>query len=231
MPMKKLNLTLSHREVRGGFILLFLVFVCIPYLLSLINQQLTRPLDAATLNFIYHTLNFIGVLIVFRHFLKQSMQQLSAQYLDIALYTVLGILLYFGLLLVLSRFILWVKPDFANLNDNNIAGQLDKRQAFVIIGTVIMAPFTEELLFRAHVFGHLYSKHPAIAYILSMCAFSVVHILGYVGSADITTLILSFLQYLPAGWVLAWTYTKTGTIFTPILIHTLINAIAIDTMR
>lgn len=230
MPMKKLNLTISHREVRGGFILLFLVFACIPYLLSILNQQLSAPLNAAALNFIYHTVNFIGVFMVFRWFLKESLQ-LPTQYTRILLYTVLGILIYFGLVVGLSRFILWLKPNFANLNDSNIAGQLDKQQTFVIIGTVIMAPFTEELLFRAHVFGHLYNKHPAMAYVLSMCAFSVVHILGYIGSADITTLLLSFLQYLPAGWVLAWTYAQTGVIFTPIIIHTLINAIGIYTMR
>lgn len=231
MPMKKLHLTVSGREIRSGFILLIMVFFCVPYLLSALNHQLTTPVDAVTLNFIYHTVNFIGVFVVFRWFLKESLQQLSMQYKRILLYTVLGILIYFGLVVALSRFILWIKPDFANLNDSNIAGQLNKQRIIVIIGTIIMAPFTEELLFRGHVFGHLYNKHPAAAYVLSMCAFSIVHILGYVGGADITTLLLSFLQYLPAGWVLAWTYAQTGVIFTPIIIHTLINAIGIYTMR
>lgn len=231
MPMKKLYPTVSDREIRSGFILLLLVFLCIPYLLSILNQQLSTPFDAATLNLIYHTVNFIGVFMVFRRFLKESLQQLSTQYTRILLYTVLGILIYFGLVVALSLFTLWIKPDFANLNDSNIAGQLDKQQLFVIIGTVIMAPFTEELLFRAHVFGHIYNNHPVTAYILSMCAFSIVHILGYIGVTDITTILLSFLQYLPAGWVLAWTYTQTGVIFTPILIHALINAIGIYTMR
>ena len=42
---------------------------------------------------------------------------------------------------------------------------------------------------------------------------------------------MCFVQYLPAGLMLAWSYEKSNTIVTPILIHTVINAIAIYSMR
>ena len=231
MSMKKLHLTVSDQEVRNGFFLLFSAFLCVPYLLSYLNQRLTTPIDPPSLNLIYHTVNLTGAIVVFSVFLKKSAQQLRIQLKSILVYAVIGLLVYFLMVIALSRFILWLKPDFANLNDHNIAHQLDTQWIFAVIGTVIMAPLTEELMFRGHLFGHLYNKSPAAAYLVSMCAFSLVHILGYVGNTNIATLLLSFLQYLPAGWVLAWAYAQTGSILTPIIIHTLINAIAIYTMR
>ena len=64
-----------------------------------------------------------------------------------------------------------------------------------------------------------------------MLLFSAIHILGYIGKASTLTLVLSFLQYLPAGLCLAWSYAKSETILTPIVIHTLINAWGIYEMR
>ena len=42
---------------------------------------------------------------------------------------------------------------------------------------------------------------------------------------------MCFVQYLPAGLILAWSYEKSNTILTPIAIHTVINAIGIYAMR
>ena len=56
-------------------------------------------------------------------------------------------------------------------------------------------------------------------------------VLGYIGSESVTTLVLCFVQYLPAGLCLAWTYTKADNIFAPIVVHALVNAIAIGAVR
>ena len=37
---------------------------------------------------------------------------------------------------------------------------------------------------------------------------------------------LSLVQYLPAGLILAWSYEKSQTLAAPIAIHTIINAIS-----
>ena len=42
---------------------------------------------------------------------------------------------------------------------------------------------------------------------------------------------MAFLQYLPAGLCLAWAYTKADTIFAPILIHAIINAVSIGLVK
>ena len=59
----------------------------------------------------------------------------------------------------------------------------------------------------------------------------MIHVMGYIGQFDWLTLVLCFLQYIPAGLWLAWAYEKSDSIFAPMLIHTAINAIGIYAMR
>ena len=66
---------------------------------------------------------------------------------------------------------------------------------------------------------------------ISAAVFAAVHVVGYLGSAQELTLVLAFIQYLPAGLVLGWAYEKSGTIFAPMMIHTVINAMGIWAMR
>ena len=51
------------------------------------------------------------------------------------------------------------------------------------------------------------------------------------GSTDWKTLLVCFLQYLPAGIALAGAYEVSGTIIVPMLMHITINLIAIVAMR
>jgi len=49
--------------------------------------------------------------------------------------------------------------------------------------------------------------------------------------ADIGTLFLCFLQYLPAGFALAFCYRRSGSIFAPILVHMVVNQTGMLLMR
>ena len=64
-----------------------------------------------------------------------------------------------------------------------------------------------------------------------MAAFSAVHIIGYAGVYSPLHLVLAFLQYLPAGIWLAWCYTKSGSIFGPIVMHAIINLYSLNLLR
>ena len=63
------------------------------------------------------------------------------------------------------------------------------------------------------------------AYAISAAVFCAVHVLSYVGRYEPALLALNFLQYLPAGLILAWAYEKSGSILCPILIHMGVNAL------
>ena len=91
----------------------------------------------------------------------------------------------------------------------------------------MLVPLAEECFFRGLLFRNLYSWSPVAAYLISMAAFSAIHVVGYIGTASPLHLLVSFLQYLPAGYCLAWCYHQTGTIITPIIMHTLTNAMSV----
>ena len=101
----------------------------------------------------------------------------------------------------------------------------------MVIGTVVLVPPAEECLFRGLIFRSLYKKSHWAAYILSILAFAVIHIIGYIGQYSPLELVMAFLQYLPAGLCLAWSCVRSETIYAPILIHAAINYITIHGLR
>ena len=64
-----------------------------------------------------------------------------------------------------------------------------------------------------------------------MLAFALIHIAGFLGSYSVLDVLLCMLQYLPAGLCLAWSCIRGETIFAPIVIHALVNAVGIYRLR
>ena len=99
-----------------------------------------------------------------------------------------------------------------------------------VAGTVLLAPLAEECFIRGLIFQGLHRKNRWAAYALSTLAFCCLHIYGYIGAYPPLTLVLCALDYVPAGIALAWSYEKADTIFAPILMHCLINALAFQAL-
>ena len=99
-----------------------------------------------------------------------------------------------------------------------------------VLIVVLLAPFVEEVLFRGLVFGCLKEKSRIFAYILSCALFAFLHVwTAAVSNWDLGYLIL-MLQYLVPGLVFAWAYEHSGTLWTSILLHMLVNALSLFTI-
>lgn len=227
----KLAVTITGKERVWGLLYLLAELFLLPSALQALNKLLPAPLSDSWLNILYFALNFIFVCAIFRDFLKRNLKKAGQNVEDFLLVTAGGFGFYYLCNLAISLVIGYLAPDFANLNDGSIAQQASGNFAVMAIGTVILVPVAEELLHRGLVFGSLYAINPALAYILSAAFFSVIHILGYLGKYSPLHLALAFLQYLPAGLVLAWAYRKSGSIFSSITIHAAVNAVAILALR
>lgn len=82
------------------------------------------------------------------------------------------------------------------------------------VATIVLAPLTEELLFRGCLYRFLKSKLPLVfALLLSGVLFALVHFN-----------LLSLLPLFFLGVILAYAYERTGSIKVPILIHGIFNA-------
>lgn len=86
--------------------------------------------------------------------------------------------------------------------------------AAIVIFGVVIAPITEEFIFRAGIYRFLKSKmHALLALTISALLFAWVH-----------HNLLAFLPLFLLGLLLARSYEKTGSIVTPIIFHSLFNA-------
>lgn len=228
---QSLTNTLTRSETILGWLWLIFELFFLPALMVMANNWLGRPLEDSWFNVIYFTVNFCAVLILFRRFLGKSVMSLGKNLLGTVRGAFLGFCVYYVSNLALTELLAVLFPWFSNVNDAGVIALLQLDFWPLVIGTVVLVPLTEEILFRGVVFQSLYTKNRFWGYLLSAVIFCAVHVLGYIGAADPLTLALCFIQYIPASVCLAWAYTQADNIFAPILIHTVINAMGIMAVR
>ena len=223
--------SLSGQETVSGFLYMAFQFLLLPGLLTFVNGSLDQPLSDAEINFVFYLINFIAILLILRRFLGNSLDNVWQHPILFLEAVILGFVFYY----LCNYCITWVMeksfPGFSNYNDEAIAAMNRSNHFLMFIGTVVLVPPAEECFFRGLIFRNLYPKSKWAAYIVSILAFSIIHILGYIGQYSALELLVAIAQYLPAGLCLAWAYTRSDTIFAPILIHAAINYIGISKLR
>lgn len=228
---RSLSTRQSEQEIILGWVYFLVQLLVLPSLLVGGNTRAGRPFSEAELNFTFFSINFAAVLWIFHRFLSGSFRQVRVHPAYFCQAVILGLAAY----LACSRGMDWllarIAPGYSNANDASIAALSRGNFTLMAIGTVLLVPPVEECFYRGLIFRPLYGRSPWAAYLLSMAAFSLAHIVGYLGSYSLREMVVCFLQYLPAGLCLAWSYTKSDTIFAPIVIHALVNAWGIWQMR
>ena len=179
------------------------------------------------MNCVMFCLNFTALTAIFHRFLIESIRIAIAKPLKTLQAAFLGLMLYFGCSFAVSILIGLIQPDYLNLNDETVSGLVMAGGPLMSVCTAILVPVAEELLFRGILFRGIYQRSPIVAWILSPILFSLIHIVGYIGSYDLVSFLLAFVQYLPAGICLAFAYRKADSILAPILIHMTINLIGL----
>ena len=217
-------------QIIFGLCYIVVQMLILPLILSILNVLLHSPLTIAELNFVCFAVNFIVLTVVYRNFLFASAQVIPKTFGRYIGITVSGFALYWLSSYLINILVYLLDPAFSNVNDDSILEMVNESPELMWVGTVLLVPIAEELLFRGAIFGGLYRRNKVIAYTVSIIAFGLLHVLGYVGFYPPYRLLLCFLQYIPAGLFLSWAYAKSGTIFSPILIHMVINFIGISVM-
>lgn len=229
--MKKLSVNFTKTELILGWIYMVLQLLPLPLLFTLCNMLLGSPMNMAELNFCFFCMNFLCVTIIFRKYLLGNLKTFFSRIWRSLSAAGIGFVGYWAASFAVSTIILLIYPDFSNVNDDTIGGMVQENFALMAIGTVVLVPITEELLFRGLIFRGIYNRSRFWAYAVSAIAFSLPHVLGYIGMYDPLLLLLCFIQYLPAGLCLGWAYARADSIFAPVLMHMIINLIGILAMR
>ena len=221
----------TPNETVFGFLYYILQLIIIPGIVMSVIMMLPRDISITIVNFVYFSVNFVVVLLIFRKFLVANFKSLLAYPWYTLRCAAIGLLIYIAGNTLFDLVIITLVPDFANVNDAAILEMVQKHYTLMSIGTVFLVPIAEECFYRGLFFRNLYDKNPILAYLVSMVAFSLAHVLNYVGMESFRTLALCFLQYLPAGFALAWSYRRSGSIFAPVLMHMVINQTGMLLMR
>lgn len=224
-----IQMTSQEKLLGFGYAIASLFFL--PGILRAINSQLINPFSSAWLNFLYFTLNFLFLVAILGRFLKRSAGFARKHAGDLLLSCLAGFSGYWLSNVALSFITLKLFPHFSNPNDGSIAGMVSENFTIMAIGAVLFVPTAEELIHRGLVFGTLAKKSRFLGYLVSAAFFAAIHVVGYIDLYSRLDLIIAFVQYLPAGLILAWAYERSGAIFAPIVIHMAINAMGIYAMR
>jgi len=118
-------------------------------------------------------------------------------------------------------------------NQNNSAVQDMLQYGYgTMFGIVVfMAPITEEVLFRGAVFGTLRKRNRFAAYAVTILLFGLLHVWQFVVPENDWKYLIHIIDYIPATWALCWVYERTGTIWSPIALHMLVNAISVTALK
>ncbi len=235
MAKKKAAAGGMNRTERVAGTIFFLVYLLVMPLLAgrvfdILEVALDTSIGDSLRNVLYYYVLFAVTVLLFHSYLAHT----SSRFLDNlnrSLTTLLlGLLVFYGANELIYRVCSVLFDSRTNLNDMTIAAQIGQAPRMTALIVVFLAPFVEEVLFRGLVFGCLREKSRVFAYLLSCALFALLHVWSAaVSSWDIGYLVL-MLQYLVPGLVFAWAYEHSGTLWTSILLHALVNALSLFTI-
>lgn len=222
---------LSRKEKAWGSAWLAFETLLFAAILQGLNGLLPMPLPQTEVNFIFFAANFSAVSWILRKYLLAQLRLLPGVIGNAALISVLVLMTYWTMNFWTAQLLFALDPDFFSINDVTIQKLVAEDYCLMLFGTVLLVPITEECLFRGLVFRGIYDRSPVLAWVLSVSLFCAVHISGYIGDYPLKTILLCFIQYIPAGVCLAGAYRLSGSLLSPILIHAVVNLMSMLALR
>lgn len=101
--------------------------------------------------------------------------------------------------------------------------------AATVVIVVLLMPLIDEVLFRGLVFGSLRRHSRPLAWAACVLLFMLYSVWTYaVAYGDARYLVLAF-RYLPMALALTWCYDRGGSIWSPVLLHAVLDAFTLFT--
>ena len=190
-------------------------------LLSLINIDLISN----NLTFGVYVLIFICSLICFSKLLINSIKRFDTS--NLQKMAIIGIITFVAIVIcgIMIDLI-----GITNFNENNIDTALNSNRINYIltaIAAIFFAPITEELFFRFLIYRSIEKINPVLSHICVALLFGFFHIWGYVLIEKSYIQLINMLPYMCMSLGFSILYQKAKNIWYPIILHGIINFIAI----
>ena len=220
------SIEMRRYEIIGGLVWLAFYLFLMSNALHWILGLLGVAVDTVTLNKVYFLVNFIVTALIFRRFLAYSLPLAADRPLRFLGGILLGFCIYEGCQVALSILYAALAPNLWTPNDENIRAIASGSYRVMWVGAVLLAPMTEETLIRGLIFGNLRRKNRVLAYAVATLVFAAMHVMNYVLQMDVVTLLLNLALYAFPSVALCAAYEYAGTIWAPIALHMILNALA-----
>ena len=216
---------LTQAEMGRGWVFFALYVLLFPWVMGWVQRSFHGELPVAEANVVYYLLSATLVFLVFWTFLKHGFH-LLLDWLPENLFA-------FGTGLagwaVLS-FLAWLIPlPVENPNLLSYPEQYALAPLATVVILVVLMPVVEEPLFRGLLFGTSRRYSRILGYVLSTLVYALYCVWQFVytyGTIDFRYLLL-IVEYLPMSLALTWCYDNGGSIWSPIALHVVINAVTL----
>ncbi len=221
---RSLGPQLTNGEMIGGFLYLPFYVVLLALGLEYLNQLFGLKLTGLQINIGFFVINCVMTWIIFHKFLLRSFR--TCRFWDLVQAVILGFVMYYVGNFLFSLIVTWLELDITSFNDETIQLLAQENMTVMVICSVLLAPIVEETLVRGLLFGTIHRQNRILAYAVTTVFFAAIHVWQYLFVFDPKEVLLAALQYIPAGIALGWTYEKANSIWAPIALHMIINAIS-----
>ncbi|MDR0951948.1 MAG: CPBP family intramembrane metalloprotease [Oscillospiraceae bacterium] len=231
---------LTKGERIAGFIYLPIHMFVFPLFIGLIVVYLAallfpeRELPSGELgdvffNLIYYAIGFVFCLAAMGKFLRRAFDVLLDNIRSCLVTICSSYMMMYAMNFVIAMVMLIIMGMDYLVNPNNeFVSELTNTSGGMMVAiSVFLGPMVEEILFRGVLFGSIRQRSRVWAYIVSIAVFGVYHVWQYAFFGwEWWLLLINAARYIPIGWALARCFDKTGSIWAPIFMHMLNNAIA-----
>jgi len=218
---------LERSEMRAVMVYLIAHVGILPWI---INYMTVRGTVSATEgNFLYYAFGTGFMFAMCMPFFRREFDPVCDRPIYCLLEVITG---YFTMVCVnfcVSALLIQLLPGAENPNNAAVTDLVFEDFGTTKATLMFFTPITEEMLFRAGIFGMMRElKGRRAAYIVSVALFSFYHVWSYALINPIYLLYL--LQYIPASFLLARCYERTNSIWCSIFFHMMVNAVAVNTI-
>ena len=233
MARKKTTTYMTSGEQIAGVIFFVIYLLVLPFatdpLFELAEKLLKVSISSSVQNMIYYYILFAVTIIIFHRYIGNTCRRFADNLGEACKTVVIGLVGLYGLNELVYRASNFIITNRTNLNDTTISAQIDDAPRLTLIIIVLIAPFVEEVLFRGLVFGNLKGKSLVVGYVLSCLLFALSHVWEFIIVEQSISQFLLMVKYLVPGFMLAWAYDRSGTLWTSIALHAAVNALALWT--
>ena len=228
---KKATSHMNQTERVAGTIFFVVYLLVLPLLankiFSIVEVLFDTKISESLANIIYYYVLFAVVLLLFHSFLAHTTSRFLGGASRAMTTFCVALLVFYGANELFYRVTNIFFNSHTNLNDTTIAASINAAPRLTALIVVLLAPFVEEVLFRGLVFGCLKEKSRIFAYAVSCVLFAFMHVWTFALSSWDWSYFILMLQYLVPGLVFAWAFDYSGTLWTSILLHATVNALAL----